>query len=290
MRYRVVHITRYLSENRVSVGFNEAWLRPLVGPGQELLRFQLRVSPEPSSQSERTDYFGNTVSVFSFYEGYEQLVVRAESEVCVAPPSVVAGRESEPWEGVRGSLPGLAATLPAVIELSIGSPRATASPAIAAYAAESFPPGRQVLAGALDLCRRVHADFKYEPGATVVTTPVEEAFDGRRGVCQDFAHIMLAALRSLGLPGAYVSGYLRTQPPPGKPRLVGADASHAWASVYCGALGWVDLDPTNDVITGQDHITVARGRDYGDVPPLRGVFIGGGQHTLEVSVDVEPLK
>ncbi len=290
MRYRVVHITRYLSESRISVGFNEAWLRPQSVPGQELLGFQLRVAPEPSSQSERVDYFGNTVSVFAFYEGYEQLVVRAESEVRVAPLRVAPDAQSEAWEEVRRSLRGLAATQPSLIELAIGSPRATASHAIAQYAGVSFPPGRPVLAGAIDLCGRIYKDFKYEPGATVVTTPVEEAFDGRRGVCQDFAHIMLAALRSVGLPCAYVSGYLRTAPPAGKPRLVGADASHAWVSVYCGQLGWVDMDPTNNIVTGQDHITVARGRDYGDVPPLRGVFIGGGQHRLEVSVDVDQVK
>lgn len=295
MRYRVVHTTRYRGENRVSVGYNEAWLKPLTTVNQRLLDYQLEISPEPSSLFERTDYFGNDSVAFTFYDGYDELVVTSRSEIEVVPPPVPQQTEGASWVTLRDSLdtprtaPGGLQDL-AVHELRHHSPRALPSPPLVAYAKAAFPEKCSTLRGAMDLCGRIYNDFRYDPGSTIVTTPVEEAFDQRRGVCQDFAHVMIVCVRSLGLPARYVSGYLRTAPAPGKPRLVGADASHAWASVYCGEAGWVDFDPTNNMLAGVDHITVARGRDYGDIPPLRGVFIGGGQNSLEVSVDVEPLE
>lgn len=295
MRYRVVHTTRYRGESRVSVGYNEAWLKPLTTANQRLLDYQLEISPEPSSLFGRTDYFGNESVAFSFYEGYDELVVTARSEIEVLPRPAPQQAEGASWVALRESLEGrqpggAGSTDLSVLELRHHSPRALPSPPLIAYARASFPEKHSTLRGAMDLCGRIYNDFRYDPGSTIVTTPVEEAFEQRRGVCQDFAHVMIVCVRSLGLPARYVSGYLRTKPAAGKPRLVGADASHAWASVYCGELGWVDFDPTNNVLAGVDHITVARGRDYGDIPPLRGVFIGGGQNSLEVSVDVEPQE
>ena len=164
-----------------------------------------------------------------------------------------------------------------------------ASPELADYARSSFPAGRPLMEGARDLCRRIHQDFKFNPKATTVATPIVEVMEKRQGVCQDFAHVGIACLRSLGLPARYVSGYIRTVPPKGKPRLVGADASHAWLAAYCPVLGWVDLDPTNDVIPSEDHITVAYGRDFADVSPVAGVLTGGGGHEVKVAVDVEPI-
>ncbi|OYW11667.1 MAG: hypothetical protein B7Z55_19015 [Planctomycetales bacterium 12-60-4] len=176
------------------------------------------------------------------------------------------------------------------LQFTFDSPSVTAPAAVGQYAAESFPAGRPILEGVRHLTTRIHEDFKFDPRATTVSTPVVEVFEHRRGVCQDFAHLEIAALRSLGIPARYVSGYLRTIPPPGRPRLVGTDASHAWLSVYCGEAGWIDVDPTNDCIVSTDHITVAWGRDYSDVCPIKGVFVGGGTHQMTVSVDVQPLE
>ena len=175
------------------------------------------------------------------------------------------------------------------LEFTFASPYVPLASELRAYAAPSFPPGRPVLEGARELTTRIFRDFKYQPGATTLATGVLRAFQMRRGVCQDFAHIQIGCLRSLGLPARYVSGYLLTTPPPGKPRQIGCDASHAWLSLYAPDLGWVDFDPTNNVIPSMQHITVAWGRDYDDICPIRGVFVGGGNHTMTVAVDVQPL-
>ncbi|MEM6799626.1 MAG: transglutaminase family protein, partial [Planctomycetota bacterium] len=175
-------------------------------------------------------------------------------------------------------------------QFAFPSALAPTSPTLAEYAAESFTPGRPIVESLRDLNARINKDFDYDPRATTVTTPVLEAFAKRAGVCQDFAQVGISCLRSLGLAARYVSGYLRTAPPPGKPRLVGADASHAWLSLYCGELGWVDADPTNNTLAGADHVTVAVGRDYSDICPIQGVFVGGGSHVMSVSVDVAPIE
>ncbi|MGL4513267.1 MAG: transglutaminase family protein [Lacipirellulaceae bacterium] len=290
MRYRITHATRYAGKSRVSVGYNELWLRPLDDDRQTVQAHSLRVTPLPSVRNARRDYFGNHVVGLQFHEGYASLEVTATTEVEVQPQkaTVADAAGSPPWESVAGPTAPQKHTLD---QFRFPSPRAPAFESIDRYAAESFTPGRPVLAALLKLNARVHEDFEYDPSATHVGTPVEEAFDLGRGVCQDFAHVMIAAARSVRLPARYVSGYLRTLPPPGKPRLVGADASHAWASVYCGDdLGWVEFDPTNDTIVGTDHVVTARGRDYADVPPLRGVFLGGGHPAMHVSVDVAPLE
>jgi transglutaminase-like putative cysteine protease len=290
MHYRILHRTTYSGQAPVAVGQNEAWLRPRELPWQTCLAYTLAIDPDPSVCVERTDYFGNTVAAFAFNGGYRELVVAAHSEVEVRPRDRVPAEATPGWEAIAAELrqPASPAALDAA-QFVFDSPRAAASPALAGYALSDFGAGRPVLSAASDLTRRIHQEFQYLPESTTVSTPVEEVLARRVGVCQDFAHLEIAMLRSLGLAARYVSGYVRTVPTPGQPRLVGADASHAWLSVYCGSAGWVDVDPTNDLLPSEDHVTLAWGRDYSDVPPLRGVYIGGGVHQLQVEVEVEPL-
>jgi transglutaminase-like putative cysteine protease len=281
MKYRIQHRTSYSGKEPVSVGQNQAWLKPRDLPAQVCSKYRLSIEPFPSICVERLDYFGNSVTSFAFNAGYGELVVTARSQVEVKSRIVPSPEETLPWERVVASL-HQGATPEAIdaAQFAFDSPRAAAAERLAEYARKSFTQGRPVLAAAIELTARIHEDFEYKPQSTTVSTPVDEVFEKRIGVCQDFAHVELAMLRSLGLGGRYVSGYLRTIPAPGKPRLVGADASHAWLSIFCGP---------NNVVPAEDHITVAWGRDYGDVPPLKGVFIGGGAHQLKVEVDVEPI-
>ena len=290
MRYRITHRTSYQHSETVPICQNALWLTPRADGRQRREAFRLEITPEPSTRSTRTDYFGNEVVYFSIDNGYRALEIAAVSDVRVdaRPPGNLA--ETPPWERLAQNLcgdlsrPGIAAC-----QFRADSPAAETSEALADYARPSFPAGKPIGEAAADLTRRIHEDFQYEPGATTVQTKVWQAFQLKRGVCQDFAHIQIACLRSLGLAGRYVSGYLRTLPAPGQPRLIGADASHAWASVYCGPAGWLDFDPTNNQVVGTDHVTIAWGRDYQDVTPVRGLFVGGGQHHMEVSVDVAPI-
>jgi len=216
--------------------------------------------------------------------------VEAESEVVVERPPAAAASATPTWETLRDRVHGdLSDAGLAAHGMIFESPHVGLSPALAAYAAASFAPGRPFLDAALDLMARIHRDFEYRPGATCIYTELSQLLADRRGVCQDFAHLGIGCLRALGLPARYVSGYLCTQPPPGGVRLTGADASHAWLSLYCGEAGWIDLDPTNDRLVDEHYVTLAFGRDYGDVSPIKGVILGGGAHTVEVGVDVEPL-
>lgn len=290
MRYRVTHTTAYSSSDVVSVGHNEAWLRPRELTSQLCQSYELRIRPTPSIRSTRHDYFGNTVAQFSFNQGYRDLEVTAISEVHLHDRSIELAAASPAWESVvellrsRPTLEALQA-----YEYVFDSPRVRCSDELAAYAQTTFKPERPILECLIELLARFKADFKFDSAATNVWTPLEVAFKQRKGVCQDFAHMAIGMLRSQGLAVRYVSGYLRTYPSPGKPRLVGADASHAWVSVFCGPLGWLDIDPTNNCCPNLEHITVAWGRDYSDVVPLKGVVIGGGTTSLRVSVDVLPL-
>lgn len=289
MRYRVTHSTTYSSSEAISVGHNEAWLRPRELPSQLCERYELQITPAPSIRSTRHDYFGNSVTQFSFNQGYRDLVVTSISDVSLRERAVSRDSTSPAWEPIvelvrnRPTKESLEA-----YEFGFDSPRVRRSEELASYARSSFKAGRPIVECLVDLLARFKADFQFDSNATNVWTPLEVAFKQRRGVCQDFAHIAMAMLRSLGLPARYVSGYLRTYPPPGKPRLVGADASHAWVSVFCGELGWVDIDPTNNNFPNLEHITVAWGRDFSDVVPIKGVVIGGGQTSMKVSVDVAP--
>jgi transglutaminase-like putative cysteine protease len=250
------------------------------------------IKPAPARIERRLDYFGNQVAFFNVQEGHHKLTVTAMSRVQVTPFQPPAAAVTPTWEQVRDRL--MAERMPAGLEdlqFLYDSPAVTSSAELAAYAVESFPPNRPWLEGVFDLTRRIHRDFVYDPRATTINTPLAEVLSQRRGVCQDFAHLAIGCLRSLGLPARYVSGYLQTVPPPGQPRMVGADASHAWLSVWCPETGWIDIDPTNDQVPSTRHVTLAWGRDYTDVCPIRGVFLGGGgEHHISVSVDVQPLR
>ena len=286
MIYRIQHQTLYNSVDPVSVGYNEAWLTPRNTPTQTCASHALEISPEPSILVTRTDYFQNNVTQFAFNQGYQTLKVTALNEVEIRE----AARPTEggpPWEEVVAAVRAhLNAPDFEAYEFTFTSPRCWISQEFLAYGAPSFSAGRPILDAISDLIGRVYDEFEYDPTATTVSTPVEQLFRLRRGVCQDFSHLVISVLRSHGIPARYISGYMRTSPPPGKPRLVGADASHAWVSVYCGPLGWIDIDPTNNQFPSTDHITIAWGRDYLDVTPLRGVYIGGSSLKMRVSVDV----
>lgn len=289
--YKITHTTTYLYGDTVPVCHNEVYLAPRDSFWQVCRHFKLTIKPHPDIVTKRWDYFGNILHTFSIQEGHRRLSVTANSRVDVQSRDPLQVEKSPPWESIRDAMraPLDVSGLDA-IQFLLDSPSVVSSADLLEYAEPSFPSGRPLLEALRDLTTRIHTDFKYDPRATTVNTPLEEVLELRRGVCQDFAHLQIGCLRSMGLPARYVSGYLRTIPPPGKPRLVGADASHAWLSVYCGDWGWVDTDPTNDCFTNMDHITVAWGRDYTDVCPIKGVFVGGGSHTMTVSVDVEPLS
>ncbi len=291
MKYCITHKTNYESRESVSIGHNQAWLELRPVSWQQVDSFNLTIEPEPSVQTRRIDSFHNPVHLFSFNEGYQQLTVTATSVVTVTDFVHQEAQMNVAWEQVVSGVRNHASADDRdAAEFEFVSPRIFWSEDKSRYALESFVPGRSIRDALLDLTQRIHTEFVYDSRATTVNTPVDEVFRLRRGVCQDFAHLQIAMLRSLGIPARYVSGYLRTMPAEGKPRLVGADATHAWLSAYCGDGQWLDVDPTNNTVCSTDHVTLAWGRDYSDVPPLTGVFIGGGQHRLIVNVDVLPLE
>jgi transglutaminase-like putative cysteine protease len=290
MIYQVRHKTTYDYEDIVSVSHHILRLTPHNSKVQTCRRSEIFVIPRPPARNHHKDYFGNQTTSFTLLEPHERLIVDAVSELEVMAQPLPDFANSPSWESVRDSLPrdytddGLNA-----FQFVFDSNRIKARPELADYARESFPPDRPVLDGAFDLTHRIYKDFRFDTKATEVSTPVETFFEKRRGVCQDFAHLQIACMRSLGLPARYVSGYLRTLPPPGKPRLVGADASHAWCASWSPGIGWVDFDPTNNCIPSDGHITVAWGRDYSDVSPVHGVLLGGARHKLDTGVDVIPM-
>jgi transglutaminase-like putative cysteine protease len=290
MIYRVTHRTTYSYEDPVSVSHHLVRLTPRDMPGQHCHETLISILPEPVATSTQDDYFGNIQTFFTLQEPHDSLTVEASSELEVFTLRRRDFSLSPPWENVVESLvddssdDGLDA-----YQFVFGSQRVGASRELADYAREAFPARRPLLEAVYELTRIIHRDFQFDTKATEVTTPVQAFFEKRRGVCQDFAHLQIACMRSLGLPGRYVSGYLRTLPPPGKPRLVGADASHAWCSAWCPGEGWVDFDPTNNCVPTDGHITVAWGRDYSDVSPIHGVLLCGAKHTLHVGVDVTPI-
>jgi transglutaminase-like putative cysteine protease len=285
--YEVSHRTVYRYSQPVSISHHLLHLTPRPAVFQTCRDSAIELAPAPSVRAPGTDYFGNPTTFVTVQQNHVELVLHALSIIEVEPREVPEAAATPAWEAVRDraqderSPEALGA-----LEFAFASPYVPLLPELRAYAARSFTPGRPVLEAARELTHRVFADFKYDPTATTLTTGVAEAFALRRGVCQDFAHIELACLRALGLPSRYVSGYLVTRPPEGTERLVGADASHAWLSLWVPGHDWVDLDPTNDLIPGDEHITVAWGRDYGDVSPVSGVMFGGGEHRVSVAVDV----
>jgi transglutaminase-like putative cysteine protease len=291
--YDVRHTTTYSYSEPVSVCHNEIHLIPRDLPTQRLLSGVVAVDPEPAQISTHVDYFGNRVGVFAIEEGHEQLAVKATSRVEILPRRDWRSFERLAWESLRDRL--ARDTDVAAVDarqFTFDSPFVRSSPRLAAWAADSFAPGRPWAEALMELTRRIHREFAYDPTATTTSTPVEEVFALKRGVCQDFAHLQIACLRSLGLAARYVSGYISNDRRPGDAPetrdagMVGADASHAWLSCWGGEDGWLDVDPTNDCTADTLHVTVAWGRDYGDVCPVKGVCVGGGSHAMQVAVHV----
>jgi len=287
MKYRISHTTKYTYADTVPFCRNLVYLTPRNTSRQTCGRHRLTIRPHPATSHRRVDYFGNTATAFSIDKGHRVLQITATSSVELTAPVLPAPNATPGWEQVRDGLPTDATTGGLNdYQFVFRSPHVPFHKPLADYALQSFTSGRTILEALEDLNCRIHSDFEYDQKATNVSTPILEVFQKRRGVCQDMAHLMIGCLRPLGLAARYVSGYLRTHPPTGKPRLTGADASHAWISVYCGRDGWIDVDPTNRVFPSTEHVTIAWGRDYSDVCPVAGMFIGDRRHQLTVAVDV----
>jgi transglutaminase-like putative cysteine protease len=290
MNYHITHRTLYEYTAPVSVSHHVARLEPLAMATQSRESFSLQIFPAPALRKARTDYFGNQLCFFAIQEIHSRLEIITSSRVTVRAEKSARNESAAPWESVAEMFRDPVS--PEVVEpyqFVFDSPQVRASLALSDYARESFAEGTPLIAGARSLTQRIFKDFKFDPKATTVATPLEEVWETRRGVCQDFAHLGIACLRSLGLPARYVSGYLRTRSPEGTPRLVGADASHAWFAIFSPGTGWVDFDPTNNIQPAEEHITVAYGRDFGDVSPVAGILTGGGRHIVKVAVDVEQV-
>ena len=290
MLYRITHTTTYEYTEPVSLCQNVAHLTPRAGPCQTCLETSLAIHPVPAVVVERVDYFGNPSTFFAVQEAHRELTLTAIHRVEVAPRIEPEACQTPPWEQVRDLLSvDRGREVLDASQFVCDSRYVRSTTELAEYARSSFGEGRRILEAVLDLTARIHADFEYDPQSTTVATALSEVFAQRRGVCQDFAHLQIACLRSIGLAARYVSGYLSTEPPPGYVPLIGTDATHAWLSVFCAGLGWIDLDPTNNQIPAEGHILLAWGRDYDDVSPVKGVVLGGGQHSVDVSVLVERL-
>ncbi len=291
MIYKISHKTTYKYKYPVSLGNHVACLIPRSLPHHRCAWSELRITPLPATENERVDYFGNRLTFFTIKEPHKELIVEARSEVILTQECRRWSAVTVPWEEAAAAVPfdrtplGLDA-----YQFVFESPRIRPAIGFADYARQSFTPGRPFGEALLHLTERIYREFRFDAKATNVRTTPEDVLKKKRGVCQDFAHLQIACLRSIQIPARYVSGYLRTHPPPGSPRLVGADVSHAWVSAYCSGAGWLDVDPTNNVIPSNGHITLAWGRDYGDISPLRGLILGGRDHTLKVNVDMEPFE
>ncbi len=288
MLYEIRHKTTFSYEEVVSVSHHVLHLTPRSHPQQTCIDSETLVEPPPAVDSVGEDYFGNPVQHLTVQQPHKVLVVDAYARVEVRSAECpVALEDSPPWEVIRDQLADSEAL--AAYEYVFASPYVVGNEEIRDYALQSFEPGRPILAATMDLTGRIFREFQYRGGVSDVSTPVSEVFSMRQGVCQDFAHLQIACLRSLGLAARYVSGYLLTRPPEGKEKLVGSDASHAWVSVFAGDSDWIDFDPTNNAIPGVEHITFAWGRDYGDVSPINGFIVGGGAHQITVAVDVSAV-
>jgi transglutaminase-like putative cysteine protease len=285
MLYQATHVTRYQYEEPVAQCLNEVRITPRTSDRQRVLESRIDIEPKPAAFERRKDYFGNDVATFSVFQAHDRLVTTATSIVEVQPRASV-DLPGIPWEDARLHVAAHADddALQA-FEYVFESPFVPSVAESEAYARPSFAPGRPLAEAVRDLCHRVHDEFLYKPKSTSIETPLADVLRSRRGVCQDFAHVFIAALRSQRLAARYVSGYLRSGE-----KVTGAEASHAWVSVFLPGYGWLDLDPTNDVIPSDGHITLAWGRDYGDVPPVKGIALGGGGQKVEVEVSVKAVE
>jgi transglutaminase-like putative cysteine protease len=289
MIYQIVHTTEYRYSTPAEACHNLLRLDPRTSRGQSCLEFTLEIEPAPARLHTYVDYFGNQVRSFAILAPHERLSITSRSRVTVERQQPADLADSPAWSSVRNELHERRdeATVDA-LQYVFNSPYVRSGDALGEYALPSFPADKPLLAGAFDLTRRIYADFAYDPSATTIDTSIEDVLERRRGVCQDFAHLQIGCLRSLGLAARYVSGYLRTQTRPDETRLAGADASHAWTSVYCPRNGWTSFDPTNGCLVAEDHIVLGWGRDYHDVSPVKGVVLGGVGSTLRVAVRVAP--
>jgi transglutaminase-like putative cysteine protease len=286
--YDIRHLTSYSYESPVSFARCSLRLEPRSGDGQQLISHTVEIRPRPADRTVRRDFFGTHTESILIETAHRSLRIDSRSRVSVLRRALARNAPSPSWETVRDVAFEAASLGPASpVGYVFASSLVPVLAPVTAYAASSFPPGGGIVTGAVDLMHRIRHDFRYDPKATVISTPLREVFEKRHGVCQDFAHVMIAGLRGLGLPAAYVSGYLRTIPPPGQPRLQGADATHAWVSVWCGAdIGWIGFDPTNNLLVENDHIILAIGRDFSDVSPVDGIIVGSRKQKLNVAVDV----
>ena len=291
-RYRITHRTSYNYGAVVNQSFHVLRLSPRVVDHQSIIRHRLSTEPRFEIKPDRFDFFGNPFNLLQIESDHNLLVVTSETEIDVTPPPTIDLAATSDWRNlIDGGGPlGQLNDGASVSQYAANSRHGRRLNQLADYARPSFPEGQPILLGVRDLTRRIFEDFAFDPTATDVSTPVETVLELKRGVCQDFAHLQISALRSLGLPARYVSGYILTHPPEGQERLQGADASHAWVSVWAPETGWVDFDPTNNMVSHNEHITFAYGRDYDDVAPISGVLLGGGAHSVGVSVDVAPQK
>ncbi len=290
MRYLLSHRTTYTYASTVDSAHHIAHLRARDFPGQTVSAIGIETDPALALAAQHIDHFGNLIDIYRIDKPHTRfdIEVRAEVDVCFPAPPPMA--TTPPWEEIRAALNGDGFPVPVeASEFVHDSPLVPSVTALRDYGAPSFTPGRPILEVARELTSRIKADFEYHPGATDISTPLATVFAGKAGVCQDFAHVEIAALRAHGLAAAYVSGYIRTVHTPDEIALRGADASHAWVAVWCGEeAGWVHLDPTNDLVAHEDHVAVAWGRDFSDVSPLRGVILGGDSHSYGVAVTLVP--
>jgi transglutaminase-like putative cysteine protease len=288
--YDIRHLTLYEYGSAVTFSHCALHLLPMDGPGQHVLSSELHVTPAPAQTIERLCFFGNRLTFLTIETAHRKLIVEVNTSVEIDRREPFDEGGTPAFETVRRqSFASASLDKDSPVHFLYPSRLVPRYEPATDYARECFPAGRPVLAGASELMRRIRGDFKYDTKATVVSTPLSEAFEKRHGVCQDFAHIMIAGLRGIGLPAAYISGYIRTIPAPGKKRLEGADAMHAWVSVWCGeADGWAGLDPTNAMLIGNDHIVLAQGRDYADISPVAGIILGSREQDVDVQVDVVP--
>jgi transglutaminase-like putative cysteine protease len=290
MRFKLRHITSYAYAEQVDLASHMLHLSPRPLPWQSVRGVRILCDPEPARISQAIDHFGNPVNWLFIDQPHEHLRVTAESEVEVAFPPAPTPAQTPPWEDVVAQARAAGPKAWEASEFTFAGPMVATDQGAGPYVAESFPPGRPILDGLVEVNARIKRDFAFRPLSTTITTSVARVLAQKAGVCQDFAHLMIAGLRSLGLPARYTSGYIRTYPAPGRPRRVGADVSHAWVGAWLGEEhGWVDLDPTNNLIVREEHVVLGWGREFGDVSPLRGIILGGGDHDLSVSVDLEPL-